>query len=461
MIIHPEGVSVPKPDAAPKSAAVSEAKTYYVSTAGSDSNDGLSLDAPFQTIRKAAQTVQPGDTVFVRAGSYNESISMKNSGTKKEPITFRNYNEEEPVIDGTGKTAEAGVKISSRNYIIFDGFTVQNFTTDDKSAVIGISVEGDSKGVEIRNCKVHDINTTYSSKDLDRNAHGIAVYGTSNDLDDPINGLVLDNNEVYNCRLGQSEAVVLNGNVSNFAVTNNKIHDNDNIGIDFIGFEGTANDDKAGDAKAMQDRARNGVCTGNQVWNISSTKNPTYRGEEPCADGIYADGAYNIIIEKNKVDKCDIGIEAASEHLGCSAVQIIIRNNLVTNCKNTAGISIGGADATKNGDARKIQVINNTLYNNRPNINISNANSSTNIVVNNICFRGTYLEGTIGKNNITNNMITNPHFVNTTTWDFNLKPDSPAIDTGVTADYGNADMAGNDRVKGKAVDYGAFEYQQK
>jgi len=32
--------------------------------------------------------------------------------------------------------------------------------------------------------------------------------------------------------------MVLNGNVEKFVVSNNVVHDNDNIGIDFIGYEG-------------------------------------------------------------------------------------------------------------------------------------------------------------------------------------------------------------------------------
>ena len=33
--------------------------------------------------------------------------------------------------------------------------------------------------------------------------------------------------------------MTLNGNVTDFKITNNLVHDNDNIGIDFIGYEGT------------------------------------------------------------------------------------------------------------------------------------------------------------------------------------------------------------------------------
>ncbi|MBP6491385.1 MAG: right-handed parallel beta-helix repeat-containing protein [Clostridia bacterium] len=432
-------------------------KTYYVSTSGSDSNSGLSLQAPFKTIQKSANTVKAGDTVFVRGGVYKESLTMKNSGTAAAPIQFKGYNGEKPVIDGTGRTVEAGVLIANKHYIKFIGFTVCNFISKNEDVIIGISVEGNSKGIEIRDCIVHDIKTTYSKTTMDRNAHGIAVYGTVPDSNDPIDGLILDNNEVYRCTLGLSEAVVLNGNVSNFRVTNNRVHDNDNIGIDFIGFEGTANDEEEGDSTAMQDRARNGICSGNRVWNISCATNPTYEGEGLCADGLYVDGGYNIIIERNIVNNCDIGIEAASEHYGCTTDRITIRNNVVKNCKGVGGISFGGADASENGDAKNIKIINNTLYNNVVQLNISNANSSTNSIRNNICYLGEFVSGKIGKNVISNNLTKNPYFVDEVAGDFRLKANSPAIDAGVAADYGTLDLAGNVRLKGKAVDLGAFE----
>ena len=440
--VHPEGETV----------------TYYVSVSGSDSNDGRSLENPFQTLKKAVGTAGPGDCVFVRDGIYHEAVVMKTSGDKNAPITFQNYQNESPVIDGTGLAAKNGILISQKDYIRWDGFTIQNFTSTDETTVTGILVKGSSQGIEIRNCKIQGIHTTYNSNDMDRNAHGIAAYGTEKDKNASLKGLILDHNEICNCKLGQSEAIALNGNVSDFTVTNNKIHDVDNIAIDFIGFEGTANSGKAGDPKAVRDRARNGICAENEVWNISNAKNPTYKGQGLCADGIYVDGGYNIVIEKNKIDKCDIGIEVASEHFGCSAKKIMIRNNLVANCKSTAGVSLGGASSLLNGSAVSVVIINNTLYNNRPNIQIQNADSSTNVIANNICYRGTYLEGEIGKNRMSDNLTENPRFVNTTTWDFHLKPDSPAIDAGIAADYGDTDMAGNQRVKGKAVDYGAFEF---
>lgn len=433
--------------------------TYYVSTSGSDSNNGLSEAKPFKTISKAVSIARAGDTVYVRGGIYNEKITMPYSGTADKPITLQNYPNELPVIDGTNIRAVddgALINISSRSYIHISGFEVRNYISPDSRCVIGIRVDGgDSKGIEIRNCKVHDIKTTYSGSNENRNSHGIAVYGTINDQNRSIDGIVIDGNEVYDCKLGQSESVTLNGNVTNFKITNNSVHDNDNIGICFIGFEGTANNGRAGVATAMQDRARNGVCVGNNVKNITSGKNPTY--SDRCADGIYVDGGYNIIIERNTIDNSDIGVEAASEHKNCKTQYITIRNNLVTNCSGVGGVLFGGASRS-NGTATDVKIYNNTLYNNEPNICIQNANSATNEVKNNICYPGTYLEGTKGNNIVSNNLTTNPKYIDVSARNFHLQSSSPAIDSGVTVDYGDMDLDRNPRVQGKAVDKGCYEY---
>jgi hypothetical protein len=54
--------------------------TYYVSTIGSDSNNGT-FDAPWKTIQKACNTVIAGDTVCIEAGTYKGKISIPTSGT--------------------------------------------------------------------------------------------------------------------------------------------------------------------------------------------------------------------------------------------------------------------------------------------------------------------------------------------------------------------------------------------
>ncbi|WP_414858888.1 right-handed parallel beta-helix repeat-containing protein, partial [Paenibacillus sp. Soil787] len=85
---------------------------FYVATNGSDSNDGISLSAPFQTIQKAASVAQAGDTVNIRGGTYRETVAPVNSGTAGNTIKFQNYNGEAVAVSGadlvTGWTLDSG-----------------------------------------------------------------------------------------------------------------------------------------------------------------------------------------------------------------------------------------------------------------------------------------------------------------------------------------------------------------
>ena len=51
--------------------------TYYVSNAGSDSVNGLTLSTPFRTLNRAVGVARPGDVIEVRAGTYAENVAMR------------------------------------------------------------------------------------------------------------------------------------------------------------------------------------------------------------------------------------------------------------------------------------------------------------------------------------------------------------------------------------------------
>ncbi|MEJ7613366.1 MAG: chondroitinase-B domain-containing protein, partial [Candidatus Fervidibacter sacchari] len=63
---------------------------YFVdvnSPKASDANPGTA-ELPFKTINRAAQLVQPGDVVVVKAGIYREHVRLTRSGKPGAPITF-------------------------------------------------------------------------------------------------------------------------------------------------------------------------------------------------------------------------------------------------------------------------------------------------------------------------------------------------------------------------------------
>ena len=86
--------------------------SYYVAPTGNDANDGRSLAAPFRTIQRCASVAQAGDTCWIRAGVYRETVAPANSGAAGRPITFAAYAGETVVISGadpiTGWTRHSG-----------------------------------------------------------------------------------------------------------------------------------------------------------------------------------------------------------------------------------------------------------------------------------------------------------------------------------------------------------------
>jgi len=353
--------------------------TYYVSTTGNDSNPGT-IGAPWLTIQHAANTVTAGATVYVFGGVYNEAVNFPASGTAAAPITFEGYPGQTAVLDGTsvtcctsnppssGNDTQGLVTIVNQSYITVSGFEIRNFTTSKASYTpAGVWITGSGTGVQLLNNLVHNITT---SSEKNGNAFGIAVYGTSQT---PITSVMISGNEVYSLKTGNSESVNVDGNVTHFSITNNLVHDNDNIGIDAIGYEGVG--------PVGYDEAMYGEISGNTIYNISGIHNAG-EGDQYDADGVYCDGCAFVTIEDNLIHNVDYGIEVASEHKICQSTgteyssngtigkgtdpcngrYVTVRNNVVYD-SNACGISIGGYSANVGGTANAV-IVNNTLYNN-------------------------------------------------------------------------------------------------
>ncbi|KZZ85595.1 right-handed parallel beta-helix repeat-containing protein [Bacillus sp. SJS] len=333
------------------SKAVIETKLYVAPT-GSDQSPGT-IRQPLKTIQKAVDQSKPGTTIYVRKGTYKEQVMIKKSGLSSAPIIIQAYPKEKAILDGTGVKIswdnQGLVSIHNKSYITIDGLEIRNYKTKQEDSLpIGISVSGSGKGIQLLRNHIHHIETQHP----DGNAHGIAVYGTK--APQAIENVLISSNTLEDMKLGWSEALAVNGNVTNFRIQDNVIRRTNNIGIDAIGFEGTSPDDAF-------DQARNGLIRHNTVYQVSSYWNPAY-GNEYTAGGIYVDGGKNITIEHNQVYKNDIGIEAASEHKGKSTSYITIRKNTIYENKS-AGISIGGYDEER-GNTINSTITENILYKN-------------------------------------------------------------------------------------------------
>jgi hypothetical protein len=74
--------------------------THYVSTSGSDAGSG-SIDSPFATFERAIDTVAPGDTIYVRGGTYfcDHRLYISTGGTEDNPIHLFAMPGETPILD--------------------------------------------------------------------------------------------------------------------------------------------------------------------------------------------------------------------------------------------------------------------------------------------------------------------------------------------------------------------------
>ncbi|MCW3059468.1 MAG: Parallel beta-helix repeat protein [Capsulimonas sp.] len=471
--------------------------SYYVSNTGSDTNAGT-ISAPWRTGQKAANTVGAGSTVYFRTGSYapfDVNVSGSSAGGY---ITFRNYPGEVAAIDGASwvPSYDHGlIQISNRSYIKIMGLDIRNgVSTSNTSSPAGVIVDGASSYIQILSNHIHDITNTAASGG---NAHGILIRGNSTSGD--IDNITIDGNELNALKTGWSEACTLVGNVTTFTVSNNLVHDNNNIGIDLAGGYGTS---------TLVDQARNGTVVGNTVYNCSTLANPYYNAN--TCSGLYVDGGTNIVMERNLVHNCDIGIAASAEAVGKVTSYVTVRSNLIY--KNaTAAIEIGGYIASGTGGTDHCTFVNNTLYANDTNnwwcgeIQIG-WRATNNIFKNNIIYAGsqdvfvkdiatdgaavgvfdyntyystggdanakwqwinqttwnyTFASWKTASGQDAHSTYADPLFVSTTTPNLNTNTGSPARNTGTNLGstvVGTLDYASAARVQGTAIDMGAYEH---
>ena len=453
------------------------AATYYVSLTGNDANPGTDPALPWRHIQKAMDSATPGSTVNVLPGKYNERLVVNVSGNATEGfITFQASGK--AVISAKGLPGADVISINNRNYVKIIGFEIRdNLRVSNGS---GIRLTEANSFIEIRNNRITNMKGT--------SAMGITVYGT-----EPTRGitnLLIDGNEIFKIQPALSEALVLNGNVSNFSVTNNYIHHVNNIGMDFIGGEGRSPD-------PATDVTRNGVVAGNRITRA------THKGGGRDAAGIYVDGARDIVVERNFTWRNDAGIIVNALNPARVATGIVVRDNVIAN-NNRAGLSIGGPD-TGGGSVQGSTFTHNTLYRNDAKKTgggeIRVMFASNNLIANNIVSgrRGALLLNalpTAGPNTSNHNLFfspdgptrarfawggpaitgfnafraaslqdatsvfANPLLVRPGTTDAHVRPTSPALNAGdplFAPGIGETDIDGQPRLQGGRVDIGADE----
>jgi Right handed beta helix region len=144
------GLSLALPHA---DATAAGGRTFYLSPAGSDANNGTDAAHPFKSLERVSDGfLQPGDTVLLQRGAtFSGKLGLWASGTSSQRITVASYgaaSTPKPVI--TGDCVWAGA-----SYITMQDFTVSNCNTDGiwsdgtDNVITGVEASHNIQGIEI------------------------------------------------------------------------------------------------------------------------------------------------------------------------------------------------------------------------------------------------------------------------------------------------------------------------
>lgn len=398
-------------------ATAAHATDYHVASGGSDGNDGLTPMTAWATLQHAADTVGPGDTVYVADGTYT-GFDLRVVATASDPVAFV---AESPavVIDQDNPVTSDGINVENAAYVTIDGFTVNERTR----AGIRVAV---SDHVTVRNCSCGD------------NGRWGIFTGFADDL-------LIENNETYGSVL--EHGIYVSNSGDRPVIRGNHSHDNRANGIHMNGDESQGGDGTISDA-LVEDN----VIHGNGVGGGS---------------GINMDGVVGSVVRNNLLyDNHASGISLYKIDGATGSTGNLVVNNTIVNaadarwCVNITGGSTGNT------------VVNNILYNAhsfRGAITIDPASragfvSDYNSVMSRFSIDGgdsvISLAAWQAEGYDANSFLAVPadHFFNPAS-DFRLLPTSPAIDAGTASGAPSRDIDGDPRPVGAGYDIGAYESQ--
>lgn len=229
-----------RPSALPRSLPPSKGRERFVAPSGSDSAPGT-LRRPWRTIQRALDALGPGETAFVRAGTYRENLSLTRAGTRTKTITVRNYPRERVVLrpDGDDPSYPLLVKTGAA-YVRVHGFVIEGASIPN---TVNIYVTGRAHDIELSRCEIRRAehgsgifvdNTPYRIQVLANVVHDNNEPGTQHQgiYYEASNGLIA-NNVVYGQSLGFGIQVRTDAPVGpeSVIVTNNTVTGNRMGGI--------------------------------------------------------------------------------------------------------------------------------------------------------------------------------------------------------------------------------------
>jgi len=474
--------------------SASWATTYYVSKSGNNSYDGKTASTAFLTIQNALNKVVAGDTVNIDAGTYNEALSLKTTGSKSARITVQNYNGASVTVSsGTSKT----ITLATSNTIGYYTFSGLNLTATHTNYPVGDDFSVDFRGGSWWGVGRPSDNAPYSELDPQNGGNGCNGFIVQNCNITGAIEFMGHYNTVQNCTMnGQglwsngircttvvshhntftnntitrytNRGVWAMSNCSYITVTNNDIsHWGASANPAAIDFDGatlpdyycvmqhnTIHDGDGSSSIGMQfENGMYNVCDGNIIYN--------------CCWGMtginYSNniGYYNYQIPNNSSVIAAVP-STANGGIGTTmyVTHNIFSNNVVYNTTG-AGIELmmtwgdniynntfynngsnGAIFLTNNGTSvgtTGVSIINNIISNSPISVNL-NAGGSISTETNNL-FYGNNSNPYQGSSYLT----ANPQFKNPSAGIFSLQSTSPAVNAGTAIAAVTTDISGNKR----------------
>lgn len=414
--------------------------TYYVNPAGDDANSGKA-GFPWRTLAKAATAANAGDTVIVKAGTYDERFQPANSGSASALITFRSEVQHGAAISG-------GVDLSRVDYVRLEGFSITNIGTGYGVQVQAYYDNAHGKGIQVVGNYVHDVNDH-------------AVWAAN------VTDLLVEANEMYN---NYHDGAIITGagkNNQGVTVRGNYIHLNGQDGVHAEGSNVLIEHNRIGD-QYQTAQHQDGIeiygpidgltIRNNQIWDTTqniylSAENSYIRNVEVLGNVIWSQAnrsagpkgffvvgnvadVTNVRIEGNTIAYCANTIsDGYAQNSGCDTSGVIVRNNIFYMCDLSIGVN------------NPITLDHNLHYD--PGY------------FNLVCYNGTYYTDLRSLSSATglgaDSLQADPLLANPDASDFHLTANSPAIDKGTAVEGLTTDLDGNARSQGAGFDIGAYE----
>jgi hypothetical protein len=151
----------------------------YVTTTGTASGDGSAASPWDLATALKSPSVKPGDTIWVRAGTYRGAFVSKLVGASGAPVTVRSYPGEWAVLDGAGQTDPA-LQVYKSWTVIRDLEITNSDPNRGVDRPSGIYVEGSN--LAFVDLVVHDVGTgiigNSATADAPEPSPGLLLYGS-------------------------------------------------------------------------------------------------------------------------------------------------------------------------------------------------------------------------------------------------------------------------------------------